>query len=403
VHADELEELANLDESRGYTDELISLLEVATGLDGNHNGMFTELAILYSKYRPEKLMEHLENYHPRLNTHKVIRICEKNYQWPELTFLHVHDDEFDSAALIMINHSVDAWDPTLFKEVIKSASLDIGYKAISFYLEFHPLLVNELLAVLAPRADHTRVVNIVRGLNKFSFIKQYLVSVQQVNVPAVNEALNRLLIEEEDYEALKTSIDAHDAFDPISLAESLRTHDLLEFRRIAAYLYKKNNKFAESIGISRKDNIWKDAIQTACDSKSQEVCEDLLKYFVERQRSDCFAAALYTCYNYVRPDVALELAWKHNFIDFVMPFLVQTVREYTVKVDELWNEHKKRDELGATGLAPGYDATGQVVVPQDGQVYYQIPVGAEAFGYGGVPLSGTIPIAPASAGGVFHY
>jgi len=115
VHADELEELINLYESKGYTEELMSLLESGLGLDGNHNGMFTELAILYSKYKPERLMEHLENFHPRLNTHKVIRTCEKNHQWPELTFLYVHDDEYDLAALTMINHSVEAWDHTLFK------------------------------------------------------------------------------------------------------------------------------------------------------------------------------------------------------------------------------------------------------------------------------------------------
>ena len=56
----------------------------------------------------------------------------------------------------------------------------------------------------------------------------------------VNDALNNLLIEEEDYEALKHSITSYDNFDQIGLALKLEKHELLEFRRTAALLYKKN-------------------------------------------------------------------------------------------------------------------------------------------------------------------
>jgi clathrin heavy chain len=56
----------------------------------------------------------------------------------------------------------------------------------------------------------------------------------------VNDALNNLLIEEEDYEALKHSIQSYDNFDQIGLAVKLEQHELLEFRRTAALLYKKN-------------------------------------------------------------------------------------------------------------------------------------------------------------------
>ena len=43
----------------------------------------------------------------------------------------------------------------------------------------------------------------------------------------MNEALNGLLIDEEDYNALKTSIDAFDNFDNIGLAQSLEKHELI--------------------------------------------------------------------------------------------------------------------------------------------------------------------------------
>ena len=59
VHADELEELINFYQNQGYFEELISLMEAALGLERAHMGMFTELAILYSKYKPTKMREHL--------------------------------------------------------------------------------------------------------------------------------------------------------------------------------------------------------------------------------------------------------------------------------------------------------------------------------------------------------
>lgn len=71
VHADELEELINYYQDRGYFEELIQLLEAALGLERAHMGMFTELAILYSKYKPSKMREHLELFWSRVNIPKV--------------------------------------------------------------------------------------------------------------------------------------------------------------------------------------------------------------------------------------------------------------------------------------------------------------------------------------------
>lgn len=71
VHADELEDLINYYQDRGYFEELMSLLEASLGLERAHMGMFTELAILYSKYKPEKLREHLELFWSRVNIPKV--------------------------------------------------------------------------------------------------------------------------------------------------------------------------------------------------------------------------------------------------------------------------------------------------------------------------------------------
>ena len=70
--------------------------------------------------------------------------------------------------------------------------------------------------------------------------------------------------------------------------------------------------------------------------------QDLLAYFLEHKAYDCFAACLFQCYDLLHPDVILELAWKHNIMDFAMPYLIQVMREYTTKVDKLEEAETQR-------------------------------------------------------------
>ena len=44
---------------------------MCVGLERAHMGIFTELAILYSKYKPQKMREHLELFWSRVNIPKV--------------------------------------------------------------------------------------------------------------------------------------------------------------------------------------------------------------------------------------------------------------------------------------------------------------------------------------------
>ena len=61
-------------------------------------------------------------------------------------------------------------------------------------------------------------------------------------------------------------------------------------------------------------------------SDDREIAEDLLRFFVDEGQRECFAACLYTCYDLVKPDVALEVAWTNGLMDSVMPFLIQTLK-----------------------------------------------------------------------------
>lgn len=76
-----------------------------------------------------------------------------------------------------------------------------------------------------------------------ALITPFLKSVQNQNISAVNEALNEIYLENEDYESLRQSIKEYDSFESLKLASDLERHELLECRRIAALLYRKNKRF----------------------------------------------------------------------------------------------------------------------------------------------------------------
>nr|KAG5696086.1 hypothetical protein BaRGS_020487 [Batillaria attramentaria] len=383
VHADELEELINYYQDRGYFEELIALLEAALGLERAHMGMFTELAILYSKYKPEKMREHLELFWSRVNIPKVLRAAESAHLWPELVFLYDKYEEYDNAILTIMTHPTEAWRESQFKDIItKVANIELYYKAIQFYMDFRPMLLNDLLMVLTPRLDHTRAVNFFL---KVPLVKPYLRSVQKNNNKAINEALNNLFIEEEDYQSLRASIDAYDNFDNISLAQRLERHELIEFRRIAAYLYKGNNRWKQSVDLCKKDKLFKDAMMYAGESRQVEIAEDLIEWFLDSNNHECFAACLFQCYDLLRPDVILELAWRHNIIDFAMPYMIQVMREYITKVDKLEQSEAVRSEEEQKAedrpIVLGYGAPGYAAGMPPAGMAPGMAAGMPAYGY----------------------
>uniref|UniRef100_A0AAQ4S2B2 Clathrin heavy chain n=1 Tax=Gasterosteus aculeatus aculeatus TaxID=481459 RepID=A0AAQ4S2B2_GASAC len=346
IHADELEDLISYYQDHGYFEELIALLEAALGLERAHMGMFTELAILYSKFKPQKMREHLELFWSRVNIPKVLRAAEQSHLWAELVFLYDKYEEFDNAAITMMSHATDAWKEGPFKDIIaKVANVELYYKSLSFYLEYKPLLLNDLLTILSPRLDHSRAVTFFSKVNQLKVVKPYLRSVQNHNNKSVNEALNNLLMEEEDYQGLRASIDAYDNFDTIDLAQRLEKHELIEFRRIAAYLYKGNNRWRQSVELCKKDKLYKDAMLYVAESKDAELAETLLQWFLEEGRKECFAACLFASYDLLHPDVVLELAWRQNIVDFAMPYFIQVMREYLTKVSPKPARHTELTDL----------------------------------------------------------
>lgn len=336
IDAEQLQDLVKQYERNGYFDELISLLEAGLGLERAHMGMFTELGIALSKYHPEKLMEHLKLFWSRTNMPKMITACTAANLWPELVFCYFHYDEFDNAALTVMEHPENSWEHQQFKEmVVKVANLEMYYRAINFYLEQHPSLMTDLLQVLTPRIDVNRVVRMFEKSDNVPLIKPFLLNVQSQNKRTVNDAINELLIEEEDYKTLRDSVENYDNYDAVDLAGRLEKHDLIFFRQIAANIYRKNKRWEKSIALSKQDKLFKDAIETAAISGKTDVVEELLRYFVDIGHRECFAGMTYACYDLISPDLILELSWRNGLTDFAMPYMINMLSQQTKAVMSL--------------------------------------------------------------------
>jgi clathrin heavy chain len=130
----------------------------------------------------------------------------------------------------------------------------------------------------------------------------------------------------------------------VALAARLEKHELLEMRRLAALVYKRNLRWRKAVELAKADGLFKDAIETVAASGQPELAEELLRWFVAKKENECFAAALYTCYDLLRPDIVLELAWAHGLERWAMPFFVTMLKEYTQKVDTLMGERKEARE-----------------------------------------------------------
>lgn len=82
-------------------------------------------------------------------------------------------------------------------------------------------------------------------------------------------------------------------------------------------------RWKKAVELAKADKLYKDAMETTAQSGDSDLAEELLKFFIDGGEKECFAAALYTIYDLIKPDVVLELAWQHNLIDFAFPYMIQ--------------------------------------------------------------------------------
>jgi clathrin heavy chain len=157
IHAEELDDIIHAYSRPFYHEQLMQLLEVSLGLERAHMGIFTQLAILYASHKPAALREHLELFWSRMNIPKVLRAADENHLWPELVFLYDKYEEYDNAIVTMMLHPTETWRDSQFKDIItKVSNHELYFKAIKFYLDYKPMLLNDFLIILAPKLDNNR-------------------------------------------------------------------------------------------------------------------------------------------------------------------------------------------------------------------------------------------------------
>ena len=125
-------------------------------------------------------------------------------------------DQWDQAIITMIEHSPTAWRHDVFSQnIVKVTNHDLLYRSMIFYLEEEPMLLNDLLKLIATKIDLTKCVSVMKKTGYIALIEPFLKSVQGQNIAAVNEALNEIYLEKSDYESLRASIKDFDSFESI--------------------------------------------------------------------------------------------------------------------------------------------------------------------------------------------
>ncbi len=91
-------------------------------------------------------------------------------------------------------------------------------------------------------------------------------------------------------QALRESITTYDNFDQLALAGKLEKHDLLEFRRIAALIYKNNLRWRKAVDLAKQDKLFKvrtDVIVDVFASSRSYAAERLLPLRKRPQQYAC--------------------------------------------------------------------------------------------------------------------
>jgi clathrin heavy chain len=91
-------------------------------------------------------------------------------------------------------------------------------------------------------------------------------------------------------------------------------------------------------------------METVAESRDPALAEDLLRFVMSMQDKEMIATMLYTCYELIKPDVAMEIGWRCGLQEFVMPYFIQFVRDLSTRVEKVQkstDDIKKKEEVKA--------------------------------------------------------
>lgn len=202
---------------------------------------------------------------------------------------------------------------------------------------------------ISPRPSVGKESGTQSGSNyDISIIQEFLESISDENIQVVNEALINLYIEKVEVEKLMKLILTCDNYDQAKLSARLEKHPMNDLRKLAVKILDKNSNYQQALSICQKEMLIDEAILVVYKSGNVALIEELLEFLLSNNKKENFVACLYTCYEFLRPDTVMEMAWKHNCLDATMPFFIQSLRDMTNRIDVL---EKKLETLQITDIA----------------------------------------------------
>jgi clathrin heavy chain len=67
-----------------------------------------------------------------------------------------------------------------------------------------------------------------------------------------------------------------------------------------------------------------------------------MNQFVDVGNRECYVGMLYACYDLLRPDLILEMSWRHGLNDFTMPYMINMLANTTKELALLKADNEAR-------------------------------------------------------------
>jgi len=349
-NADEIHEIIELYEKNKLFNDVITVLQDFLGSSNAHMGAFTELAILYVKYYPEKSFDFVKMHHQRINKHKLNVYCREMSMWEICCFLYQTSNEWDNAANVMLTEPAYTFEHELLLNILSKVSVDDTIdKAIEFYFSYQPALINELLIALRNRLDIDRIIRLI-SKNTHAFITMpFLDTMLAKNVAKVNDLFIDLCIQEDDIKGLRKIVENTTSFDVDGVCRRLESDAHQSIRLLGAKLLSVNNKPAKAVEVYQAEKLYVAVFDISVVSCDEALIDQCMDWFIQENRKDCFAALALGCVSSFPPDVVLAKAYLHDEVELLMPYFVKVTKLLTHRLNTL--EETSKQDLSAKDSA----------------------------------------------------
>lgn len=75
-------------------------------------------------------------------------------------------------------------------------------------------------------------------------------------------------------------------------------------------------------------------METLRSSEDPDLVEEMLRFALQGGARIVFLRVCTRAIRFVRPDVVLELSWRHNLMNFAMPYMIKTFRQYENRISD---------------------------------------------------------------------